>query len=82
MIPPLSRRRLSLETAILDRKQVRKNAPLIHRHTEQLAAIAGLSAQRLARIDHALILALQLGLVLAALLGLEELPCSVDCPVA
>ena len=38
--------------------------------------------KRLACHSHAVVLPLEVGLVLFALLGLVQLPCAVDCPVA
>lgn len=38
--------------------------------------------ERLARVRHAVVLPLELELVLFAVLGLVELPCAVDGPVA
>lgn len=82
MIPPLSRRILRLQTRILNREQIIENPLLDHRLAEQSAPITGTSTQLLTRKLHALILALELEFVGPALLGLEELPGAVDCPVA
>lgn len=82
MVPSLSSRRLSLHASILDRDHIGKDTLLVHRHTEQLASITSTSAQLLACILHALILAHHLEFLLAALLGLEQLPGAVNGPVA
>ena len=81
MIPPLLTRRLRLQPSILDRKQIPKHARLDHALAEQTAAIARARAELFARGPHRLVLALQLELVCAALLALEELPGAVDRPV-
>lgn len=82
MVPSIRRRRLSLHASILDREHVGEDTLLVHRDTEQLSSIARASAQLLTRILHALVLAHHLKFVLAALLGLEQLPGAVDGPVA
>lgn len=82
MIPPVLTRPISLQPSILNREHIRKHALLVHRHPEQLPAIAGSRAQLLAGRVHRLLLALQVEEVLAALLRLVELPGAVDGPVA
>lgn len=82
MIPPLSRRVISLQTPILNREQIRENALLDHRLAEQPASIARTSAQLLTRSLHTLVLALELEFLGPTLLRLEQLPGAVDCPVA
>lgn len=82
MIPPLSRRIISLQTRILNREHIRENPLLDHRLAEQPPPIAGAGAQLLTSSLHTLVLALQLELSVPALLGLEQLPGAVDCPVA
>lgn len=81
IVPAISRRRLSLHTGILDREQISEDTLLVHRHAEQLASIPSTGAQFLTSIMHALVLAHQLEFMLAALLGLEQLPSAVDGPV-
>lgn len=81
MIPPLSRRVISLQTPVLDREQIVENALLDHRLAEQPASIAGTSAQLLTRGLHTLILTLELEFLLTALLRLQQLPGAVDGPV-
>lgn len=82
MIPPLSRRVISLHTAILDWEQIRENALLDHRLTEQSTAITSTGPQLLTSSLHTLVLALELEFACTALLGLEQLPGAVDGPVA
>lgn len=81
IVPALGRRGISLHTGILDREKISEDALLVHRDTEQLAAIGSTSAQLLTCLMHALVLAHHLELLLAALLGLEQLPGAVDGPV-
>ena len=82
MIPPLSRWIICLHTAILDREQISEDALLVHGFAEQFAPIAGAHAQLLTCSLHALVLALQFQFLALALLGLEQLPGTVDSPVA
>lgn len=82
IVPPIRRRRLSLHAGILDREHISEDTLLVHRDAEQLSSISGTSAQLLTRILHALVLTHHLKFMLAALLGLEQLPGAVDGPVA
>lgn len=82
MVPPIRRGRLSLHASILNREHISEDTLLVHRDAEELAIITGTSAKLLTRIMHALVLALHLKFLLAALLGLEQLPGAVDGPVA
>lgn len=82
MVPPFGRGVVGLHTPVLDGEHIAENTLLVHRNTEQLAAISGSSAELLARSVHALVLALQLELLVAALLRLQQLPGAVDGPVA
>lgn len=81
MIPPFRTRPLSLQPAILNGNQIRKNTLLIHRHAEQLPAIARAGPQFLARRTHGLPLALEVILLRPASLRLVQVPGAVDCPV-
>lgn len=82
MVPPISRGRLSLHTRVLNREHISEDTLLVHRNAEELATITSTGAKLLTRIMHALVLAHHLKLLLAALLGLEQLPGAVDGPVA
>jgi len=82
MIPPLPTRRISLQPPILNGEHIRKNTLLVHRLPEQLPAIVSARTQLFARAVHGMFLALELKVVRAALLGLVELPGTVDGPVA
>jgi hypothetical protein len=82
MVPPISGRRISLHTSILNREHISKDTLLVHGFPEQLAPIPSPSSQLLTSIMHTLILTHHLELVLAALLRLEQLPGAVDGPVA
>lgn len=67
MIPPIPTGAICLQPGILNRKQIREYTFLIHRHPEQLrASFAATSAQFLACSGHGLLLAVKLGLMLAA----------------
>lgn len=82
MIPSIPARAIRLQPPILNREHIHKNTTLIHRLAEQLPAIAGARAQLLARAVHRLLLPLQVGEHLAALVRLVQLPGAVDRPVA
>jgi hypothetical protein len=82
IVPSIGRRRISLHASILDREHISEDTLLVHRDTEQLSSVTRASAQLLTRLLHALILAHQLELVLATLLGPEQLPGAVDGPVS
>jgi hypothetical protein len=81
MVPPSRSRGLSLHASILNREHISEDTLLVHRHTEQLAAITSAGAKLFTCVLHTLVLAHPLGLVLAALLSLEQLPGTVDGPV-
>lgn len=67
MIPPLPARTISLQPRILNREQIRKNPPLIHRHSKQLCALfAAVGSQFFACSRHGLLLAVEFGLLLSA----------------
>jgi len=70
-----------LHASILNREHICEDTLLVHRHTEQLASIASTSAKLLTCVLHALVLAHHFVFLLAALLGLEQLPGTVDGPV-
>jgi hypothetical protein len=82
IVPAIRRRGISLHASILDREHISEDTLLVHRDTEQLSSITRASAQLLTRLLHALVLAHQLELVLAALLGPEQLPGAMDGPVS
>ena len=82
MVPALLTRRFSLQPTILNREQISKNTALVHRLPEQLASISRSSPELLTRGVHRLPLALKLQLLGAALLRLEQLPGTVDGPMA
>lgn len=67
MIPPLPTGTISLQPRILNGKQIREHAPLIHGHPKQLrASFAAVSAQFFACSGHGLLLAVEFGLLLSA----------------
>lgn len=82
MIPPLSGRIIRLQTPVLDREHISKNPLLDHRLAEQSAPITSTSTQLFTSSLHAQILVLELEFAVTALLCLEQLPGSVDGPVA
>lgn len=82
VVPTLGRGVIRLHTPILDREHISEDTLLVHRFAEQSASIASRGTQLLTCGLHGLVLALQFEFLLAALLGLEQLPCAVDCPVA
>lgn len=82
MIPSISTRIIRLHPPILNRKHIRKNPLLIHRHSEQLPPIARTDPQFLTCSVHRLLLALEVERVGEALLRLVDLPGAVDGPMA
>jgi hypothetical protein len=83
MIPPLPPRTISLQPRILNRKQIRKHAPLIHGHPKQLcASFSTAGSQLFACSGHGLLLSVEFILLLSAEIGLIQLPGAMDCPVA
>lgn len=81
MVPTFGRGIIRLHTAVFDREHISEDALLVHRFTEQSASVASRGTQLLTCRLHGLILALQFEFLLAALLGLEQLPGTVDRPV-
>jgi hypothetical protein len=81
VVPALGRGVIRLHTTILDREHISEDALLVHRFAEQSASISSRGTQLLTCRLHGLVLALQFKFLLAALLRLEQLPGTVDCPV-
>lgn len=82
MIPPLGRRIIGLQTPILNREHISKDPLLNHGLAKQSAPITSTSTQFLTSSLHAVVLTLEFELAVPALLGLEQLPGSMDGPVA
>lgn len=81
MVPALLTGRLSLQPSILNGEQIPKHTAFVHRLPEQLASISGSSPELLTRRVHRLPLALELQLLGATLLRLEQLPGTMDGPM-
>lgn len=82
MVPSLGGRVFRLQAPILNGEQIFEDSLLVHGLAEQSTTVTGTGAQLLTCGLHGLVLALELKFLLAALLRLEQLPGTVDGPVA